>query len=137
MADERQLAEGVVVKRRNPWGAWALGLVTLGIYYLVWYYKINKELRDYPRASIQVEPVVALIAITIGSLIIVPPYVSIYNTGKRVLEAQEAASARERINPWIALGLSLVAGLHVPYVQTQLNKVWDVEFEQRADSPMP
>ena len=33
-------------KLRGPWAVFFLALVTLGIYYLVWYYKINRELRD-------------------------------------------------------------------------------------------
>lgn len=72
---------GVEVKERNPLGVWALSIVTLGIYYLVWYYKINKEMR---RAfGIDVDPAMAVIAITLGSFIIVPPFVSVYRTGRR------------------------------------------------------
>ena len=37
---------GVEVRRRNPWGVWALSLITLNIYGFVWWYKINREMRD-------------------------------------------------------------------------------------------
>ena len=35
--------EGQQFKKRSPLGVWLLGLVTAGIYMLVWYYKINDE----------------------------------------------------------------------------------------------
>ncbi len=62
---------GVEVKVRNPLGVWVLSIVTLGIYYLVWYYKVNKEMRR--TYGIDVDPAMAVVAITIGALIIVPP----------------------------------------------------------------
>ena len=43
--EEEQMAdlvtvEGIGYKRRNPWGVFGLSLVTIGIYYVVWWYKI-------------------------------------------------------------------------------------------------
>ena len=35
------------VKLRSPWAAALLPIITLGIYHLVWWYRINRELRDY------------------------------------------------------------------------------------------
>ena len=72
-------------KIRNPFIAFLLVFVTLGIYYLVWYYKINRELRDLGRAAGQEEqlgrsPFTSLMAITFGWLILVPPFVSTYRT---------------------------------------------------------
>jgi hypothetical protein len=73
----------------------------------------------------------ALLAITLGSLILVPPLVSSYKTAQRVRQAQIAAGCTARISPTIALLLALV-GFYPPYVQSQLNKAWDVEFEPHA-----
>jgi Domain of unknown function (DUF4234) len=39
------------VKIRSPWAVALLPIVTLGIYHLVWWYRINRELRDYGRAK--------------------------------------------------------------------------------------
>ena len=44
-----------VGKTRNPWGVWLIALITLGVYFFVWYYKVNRELRDYD-PDIEVEP---------------------------------------------------------------------------------
>ncbi len=32
------------VRKQSAWGVWWLSLITLGIYYLVWHHRINKEL---------------------------------------------------------------------------------------------
>src|SRR4029079_13772052 len=77
------------VKTRSPLAVFLLSLVTLGIYYCVWYYKINRELRD--AARIDVSPFVALVAITVGWLVIVPPFVSWYRTFERIQQAQRGA----------------------------------------------
>jgi hypothetical protein len=37
-------AAGPVVRKQGAWGLWWLCLVTLGVYYYVWYHRINKEL---------------------------------------------------------------------------------------------
>jgi Domain of unknown function (DUF4234) len=36
---------------RHPLAAFGLVFLTLGIYYFVWYYKINRELRDLGRVD--------------------------------------------------------------------------------------
>lgn len=47
-------------------------LITLGIYHLVWYYKVNREAQDFDQ-RIEVNPAMAVLAITLGWLVIVPP----------------------------------------------------------------
>ena len=39
------------VKVRSPWAVALLPFITLGIYHLVWWYKINKELKAYGEAK--------------------------------------------------------------------------------------
>lgn len=74
---------GRVGKHRNILLVWLIWpLITLGIYSLVWYYKVNREARDFDR-RIEVSPGLALLAVLIGWIIIVPPFVSVYRTGGR------------------------------------------------------
>jgi uncharacterized membrane protein YidH (DUF202 family) len=117
---------GTEVKIRNPFGVFALAIVTLGIYYLVWYYKVNRELRD--AAGIDVSPVTALLAITIGWIIIVPPFVSWYRTFKRIQQAQREARLTTEANPILGFILYVVALYLLPlellYAQDELNKLW-------------
>jgi hypothetical protein len=125
MAEELQVGP-TRVKIRNPFGVFVLAIVTLGIYYLVWYYKVNRELRD--AAGIDVSPVVALLAITIGWVILVPPFVSWYRTFERIQRAQRQAGLTNEANPILGFILYLVALAFLPvetlYAQDELNKLW-------------
>jgi hypothetical protein len=125
MAEEVQVG-GTRVKIRSPFGVFVLAIVTLGIYYLVWYYKVNRELRE--AAGIDVDPFVALLAITIGWLIIVPPFVSWYRTFERIQQAQRQAGLTSEANPILGFILYLVALYFLPvellYAQDELNKLW-------------
>lgn len=115
--------DGIGYKRRNPWGVFLLSLVTLGVFWVVWWYKINNELRNY---GVDNDPGVATLAITLGGLILVPPFVSAYRTADRIRTAQERSGAPERIVPVLALVLVIfVEFFALPYYQFQLNKAWD------------
>ena len=123
MADLVVTPDGIGFKRRNPWGVFLLVIVTLGIYGIVWYYKINNELKNY---GVRCDPVVSTLAITLGAILVVPPLVSVYRTADRIRQAQEQGQAAERMIPWLGLLLAVFAGAfaHV-YYQSQINKIWD------------
>ena len=111
-------------KTRNIWLVWLVWpLITLGIYHLVWYYKINREARDFDE-KIDVEPTLSLLAVAIGWIIIVPPFVSIYRTGERIGQMQEDAGMDRSCNGWIGLVLSFFLSLHALYYQSELNRIW-------------
>lgn len=123
MADLVVTPDGVGYKRRNPWGVFLLSLVTLGVYFFVWWYKINNELRNNGQQN---DPTMALLAVLIGWIIIVPPFVSYYRTAERIRKAQEATGATERISPVLGLVFWIViSGFSAVYYQSQLNKAWD------------
>lgn len=111
-------------KTRNIWLTWLIWpLITLGIYHFVWWYKINREARDFDE-KIAVEPAISVLAITVGWIIIVPPYVSIFRTGERIAQMQEDAGMERTCNGWIGLVLSFFFGLHSLYYQYELNRIW-------------
>ena len=111
-------------KTRNIWLVWLVWpFLTLGIYHLVWWYKINREARDFDE-NITVEPVLSLLAVAIGWIIIVPPFVSIYRTGERIAQMQEDAGMERSCNGWIGLVLSFFAALHSLDYQYELNRIW-------------
>lgn len=115
---------GRMGKIRNIWLVWLVWpILTLGIYHWVWWYKINREARDL-NAGIDVDPAVSVIAITLGAFIIVPPFVSIYNTGERIGRMQAAAGMEVSCNGVIGLIASFILGLHALYYQYELNKLW-------------
>jgi uncharacterized protein DUF4234 len=125
MAEQVQV-RGAAVKIRSPILVFVWALVTLGIYYVVWYYKVNRELRD--ACGIDVSPVVAVLAITIGWFVIVPPFVSWWRTFNRIAEAQRSAGLASEVNPALGFIFFVIAVFFLPievvYAQDELNKIW-------------
>ncbi len=116
---------GRIGKTRNIFLVWLVWpFLTLGIYHLVWWYKINREARDLD-SQIEVSPGLAVVAISLGALIIVPPFVSIFKTGERIGQMQEAAGLPRSCSGIIGLIASFVVGLHTLYYQYELNKTWE------------
>ena len=105
----------VVGKTRNPWGVWLLGLTV--IYPFIWYFKINKELRDFD-PSIDVQPGISVLAL----FFVISTIVSYVHTAGRIQRAQKLAGSRARCSALIAL---VCLSFGAVYVQSQLNKVWD------------
>ncbi len=123
---ERIQVRGIGVKIRNPFLVFVWCLVTLGIYYVVWYYKVNRELRD--AAGVSVSPVAAVLAITVGWIVIVPPFVSWYRTFARIGDAQRSGALASEANPILGFILYVIAVFFLPieviYAQDELNKLW-------------
>lgn len=136
MADEIQIGTGSI-KRRDPWGTFFLGIVTLKIYHVVWFYMINREIRDHSGVEIHSEPVLSVIAITIGSLLVFPALITMYRTAGRVRRVQKEVGAKKEISPTRALILGILSfysllNFYLPYVQTHVNSAWDVEFAREG-----
>jgi hypothetical protein len=140
MAAEVQIADTEsTATTRDPLGVALLTLLTLGIYFFVWYYKVNREMSELGRARRTDElgdnPGNSLLAVTLGALIIVPAIVSVYNTFMRT-QAAARLTGVEPLNGWIALAFCLFLGVGFPaYVQSGLNKVWDAQADRAVAVP--
>jgi hypothetical protein len=128
-------------KIRHPLAAFGLVFLTLGIYYFVWYYKVNCEMRDLGRAVGEQDrlgdsPLTSLLAISVGWLVIVPPFVSFYRTFKRIEAAQEVSGTNARVNAWLGFALFVLGLFFLPveviYAQSELNRLWRGENERVA-----
>lgn len=129
--------EGQQFKKRNIWGVWlGLPLVTLGIYTFVWYYKINDEARRYLRDE-SIRPGVSVVAITLGSLILVPALISVWNTAGRIRRMQENAGVDQKIEPILGLIGVFVVSLWTLYYQNSLNKIWDLYLRGHSPAAAP
>jgi len=128
------------VKVRSPWAAALLPLITLGIYHLVWWYRINRELRDYGKAKgydLGQNPTNSVLALFPGGLIIVPALITYWRGVKRVMGASRLAG-KEPLNGWIAIILYLLLAPALwAYVQVELNKVWEAEADTIEGQPAP
>ncbi len=132
MAEEVRIpgSEGTA-KIRNLWAVALLPFITFAIYYVYWWYQINRELRDYGRAKntdeLGTSPVNSLLAILPGALILVPALVSTYRGFKRVQAAQRL-NGLEQLNGWIGLVLYLLLSpAFFAYMQSGMNAVWQKE----------
>ena len=127
---------GQEFKKRSPLGVWGLSIITIYIYYFVWYYKINDEARRY-LGDESIKPGIALLAVTLGSLLIVPHFVSIYRTGERIQRMQQRAGVQQQISPVLGIVASLFFILHIPYMQEALNKIWTLYQVPAQGTPQP
>ncbi len=133
MAQDVQIpGAGTTAKIRHPLGVIGLSLITLGIYGFFWWYFINREMADLGQANGVPElgdnPVLSVVALSIGSLIIIPPFVTWWRTAKRVETAQNRVLGSNNFSPVLAFVLifiPLVGLISIYLIQSNLNQVWE------------
>jgi hypothetical protein len=115
---------GYAMKRRGPVAVWlGLPLITLGIYHLVWYYKVHDEIRQYDQRQHSLSPFGSTLVLLLLGWTIVGPLISYYNTGEAIAKAQRAAGIPATCNPLACMLLYFVFGLNTWYMQKQLNLI--------------
>jgi hypothetical protein len=131
------------VKVRNPWAVALLPFITFGIYHLVWWFRVNKEMKAFGEArgyDLGRNPTNSLLALFPGFIIIIPPLVSYWRGTKRV-QGTSALANLEPLNGWIALVLYIfISPAMFAYLQVSLNKVWEQELGSGVSTdadPMP
>ena len=142
MAEEVQIAgTGSTAKVRNPLGVVGLSLITLGIYYVFWWYFVNRELRDLGRArnaDLGQNPTNSVLALTLGALIIVPAIITLWTTTGRIEKAEVTVGVeRPAAGPVIFILLLLIGPVGLWYAQSELNKVWAAQAAAAEPPPMP
>jgi hypothetical protein len=135
MAAELPIPESAeTVKVRNPWAVALLPFATLGIYHLVWWYRINKEMKAYGESlgyDLGRNPTNSLLALFPGGLIVVPALMTYWRGTNRV-QGTEALADREPINGWLVLLLWVIIQPAMwAYLQVALNHVWEQELRGR------
>jgi len=111
--------------KRNPLGVIGLSLITLGIYWIVWYYKVNVEVQRFENDQ-TMSPTRSLMAMIFGWLIIVPPFIAMYNTAKHVRAMETRLGIQQALEPAFTLALMVLFAFgNGVYVQEHLNRGWD------------
>ena len=128
------------VKVRNPWAVALLPIITLGIYHLVWWYRINKEMKAFGESrgyDLGRNPMNSLLALFPGGLIIVPALITYWHGTKRV-QGTSALANREPVNGWLVLVLYLLLSPAMwAYLQVSLNHVWEQELAAAPGQDVP
>ena len=128
------------VKVRNPWAVALLPIITLGIYHLVWWYKINKELKAYGEAKgfdLGQNPTNSVLALFPGGIIVIPALVTYWRGTKRVMGAAKV-TGQEPVSGWISIILYLLLSpAFWAYLQVSLNHVWEQEAEPLPGQEAP
>jgi hypothetical protein len=153
----------VDVKTRRVWSVVLLTVVTFGIYGVFWYYKVNRELRDFGAAHGDRElgssrPWRSLLAVTIGGVIEVPRLISFVRMTRRMQAAERIALGYARP---VGMEMSaLVASVALPWggllngvgwvdelaacacfllaiglIQSRLNAAWQAAANSAQKSP--
>ena len=102
------------MRLRRLWAVALLLVFTAGVYYLIWYYRVNRELREYGRSfgppnPLDVDLLRTMLAVTIGSLVIVPGAVSVARTFDRIVHAERLSDAGRPLSTRVGLALFLLA----------------------------
>ncbi len=111
----------LVGKNRNPFAVIFFSIVTLGIYWLYWYYRINDEMRQH-------EPLVRCSPgwAAFSQLVPVAGFISHYNTATRIQRMELADEVPNTISPLVTIVLLFFFAVgYVFQVQSHLNAHWD------------
>jgi hypothetical protein len=144
-----------VGKTRRPWVVATLCVVTLGVYGWVWYYTVNREMREFgsargDRQLAESKPVRSVLAVTVGGLLVLPPFISFVRTTGRLQDVESLAFDTPRSRAGLiglmlsskllsdaalvrgvgfvfALAGAIGIGLAFGAIQARLNRAWGHE----------
>ena len=118
--------------KRNPLGVLGLSIITLGIYFFVWYYKINVEIQRLEKDE-TMNPMRSLMAMIFGWLLIVPPFIAMYNTAKHVQAMEGRLGIQQTLEPALTVVLMVLFSVgNGIYIQEHLNRGWDAAGSRAA-----
>jgi hypothetical protein len=132
-----QQGTGAQMKRRNPVGAWlGLPIITLGIYGLVWYYKVHNELSKFDTRR-PVSAGLALCSIIFGTITLgIWPLVTWVKLAGHIRGAQRVAGLEPSCSGGLGFLLGII-GFGVLYYQIELNKVVKQYGDAAPGTPVP
>jgi Domain of unknown function (DUF4234) len=117
--------DGQPYLKREPLGVLGLSFITLGIYFLYWYFKVNEELKRFEHDE-SMSPTRSLMALLFGWIIIVPPFIAMYNTAKHLRTIEERMGITAQLEPALVIVIMILVNIgNGLYIQEHLNRIWD------------
>ena len=122
----------MVVQKQSAWGLWWICFFTFGIYYCIWYHRINKEL-----SAITGEERGAT-AQWWSQLIPIFSLVALAQTAGRLNRAHAALGSPTRVSSVVTwLWAPIWYASQTRYLQRRLNILHDVQAGRMAQVPTP
>jgi hypothetical protein len=117
--------DGQTYLKRNPLGVLGLSFITLGIYFFYWYWKVNDDLRIFEHDE-SISPTRSLMAMIFGWILIVPPFIAMYNTANHVRGVEDRMAIQPALEPALAIVIMFLFSIgNGAYIQEHLNRIWD------------
>jgi hypothetical protein len=141
-----------------------LSLVTLGIYWVLWYYRINREMQQYGASHGDTEleqsrPVRSSLAVLLGPILLVSPIVSFVGAVHRLQRVELHATGHRRLGrsliallvighlmslvrggqgvvPLVSVAGFLMCLIGCALIQARLNSIWRQHGDGGAESPL-
>lgn len=107
---------------RDPLKCALFDALTLGIYGFYWHYATNKALAERGHGD---NPTNSLLAGLPGILVLVPFFVSTYNTAQRINALRRESGLAEDVNAGLATVLAIPYPFAIYYMQKRLNEAWE------------
>lgn len=108
------------MKYRRPWLIPLWTVLTAGIYWFYWHWRVNRDLRD--AFTMPVGPFLSLLAVTVGWGLVFPPFLAWWRLLGRIDEAQRRRGVGNRIAKPVGFLLFLTLLLGPVYAQAELNR---------------
>jgi hypothetical protein len=111
--------------KRNPLGVLGLSFITIGVYWVYWFFKANQEVKRFENDD-TISPARSTWALFPGAILIVPAVIAVYNTGQHILKIEARTGMPSQISPALMAVLHLVFSFAIGlYGQEHLNRIWD------------
>jgi hypothetical protein len=113
---------GGAMQTRDSIVEWLLSAF-VPFYSLYWFYRANKEIQAYSGGRIDFNAGTSLVAITLGWIIIVPPFVAWSSYMGRIREAQRMAGLPETATFWGSVLRAFLLSYNIKWHQDQFNEI--------------
>ena len=115
-------------KTRSPWAVWWLCGITFGVYYLVWYAKINRELQQFAPDVVEVNPTLAWLS----QLVPIIGWVSLARTAERLTTAHARIGSPVIVSGLLAWVSTMWFASNTRYLQRRMNTLWVAAHARNA-----
>lgn len=117
-------------KTRSPWAVWWLSYLTIGVYYLVWYVKLNRELARAAGPDVRV----GSFGLWFSQCVPIAAWISLAHTASRLGTAQRRAGTAPTASGGMTILSSMWFGSQTRYLQRRANQLWrHLELQRHAN----